>query len=111
MAKSRWLYKQIKARQKYPAWLKLSKGESPTYTLRYETNTKQIMVFRGNYFSLPRGNSKENPELVDVEKAATADGLTGDYIDFLLEGTEDRFQTTRSLLSEVFGKENPEKSM
>lgn len=108
MPKGKRLVKEIKAmRDRKPSWLKLPKKEILTYTIVYDTKTKHTMVFRGVYFTLPQGTAEENLDLVDIAKAPSVSGITGDYIDFLLEGERDRFQTIRSLLTEVFGVENP----
>ena len=111
MARDKWVFKDIKARAGMgPPWLKPRKGERQVfYTLRHDPKTDEVMVLRNGHFGMPHGTAPDNPKLEHVALAATAEELTGEYIDFLLEDSPERFQTTRSLLAEVFGGENPRK--
>lgn len=111
MAREKWIFKEVKSRQgKGPPWLKARKGDRQVYyLLRHDPKTDEVRVFRNGHFSLPCGTAPDNPKLEGVALAATAEELTGEYIDFLLEGSEERFQTTRSLLEEVFEGKNPRK--
>lgn len=111
MARDKWIFKRVTARTgQGPPWLSPRKGEGPVYyELRHDPKTNEVHVFRNGHFSLPRGTAPDDPKLEDVALAGTPEELTGDYIDFLLEDSPERFQTTRSLLAEVFEGENPRK--
>ena len=111
MARDKWLFKEIRGRQgQGPSWLSFRKGERQVYyLLRHDPKTDEVLVFRYGYFSLPHHTAPENSELEHVALAGTPEELTGDYIDFLLEGSPERFQTIRSLLAEVFEGKNPRK--
>lgn len=111
----KWIFKEIRARQGTgPFWLRPRKGERQIhYVLRYEEpgrDEAEVCVFRNGHFSLPRGCAPENSTLKDIALADSPEKLTGYYIDFLLEGSNERFQTVRSLLEEVIEGVNPRKS-
>ncbi len=80
------------------------------YFLGHSTKAGKTMVFRGLFFVLPIKAAPENADLKEVTTAESPDGLTGDYVDFLIEDSLTRYQTVRSLLFEVFGLKNVEKS-
>lgn len=111
--KKKWIFKRIKARSDIgPIWLKPRKGKSVFYEMRYEEpgrDETEVYVFRNGHFSLPRGWAPDNPDLEHVALADSSDKLTGYYIDFLIEGSNERFQTIRSLLEEVLEGKNPRK--
>ena len=111
MARDKWILKEIKSRQGQGSpWLKSRKGERQVYyTLKQDSKTDEILVFRNGHFRLPHGTAPDNPKLEHMALAATTEELTGEYIDFLLEDNPERFQTTRSLFAEVFEGENPRK--
>lgn len=107
MAKKDEFYAEIRARRGTgPPWYKAPKGQEIMYFMRYNSKTKEVMISRGPTFVLPIKQAPKNKELEKVTTAPTADGLTGDYVDFLIEDSPIRCQTIRSLLSEVFGIEN-----
>lgn len=111
MAKKDELYAEIKTRRGTgPSWYKAPKGQEIMYFIRYNPKTKEAMISRGPAFVLPIKQAPKNKDLEEVVTAPTADGLTGDYVDFLIEDSPIRCQTIRSLLSEVFGIENTGKS-
>jgi len=100
--KSPWVYKILKARE----------SKRYSYEVGHNKNTGEIMVWRNNTFTLPKGSSPPNPELEEVALAATPEELTGEWVDFLhpFGDSPERYQTTRSLLEEVFEGKNPRKS-
>jgi hypothetical protein len=113
MAKSKWIFKEIKARQGTgPSWLIPKKGERHVYyVMRYgsDLNEAEVYVFRNGYFSLPHHVAPDNPELEHMALAGTPEELTGHYIDFLIENSDKRFQTVRSLFQEVLEGKDPRK--
>lgn len=111
MARDKWIFKEIKVRQSQgPPWLSPPKGERATYyILRHDPKSNEVMVFRNGHFGLPRSEAPKNKSLEQVAFASSPQGLTGEYVDFLIPGSPERFQTTRSLLEEVFEGKNPRK--
>lgn len=112
MAKKDELFAEIKARRSTgPSWYKAPKGQVIAYFMKYNSKTKEVVVFRGAFFVLPIKTAPKNADLEKVTVAASLEGLTGDYVDFLIEDSPIRCQTVRSLLSEVFGIKNQQKSV
>ncbi len=104
MAKKDELFAEIRPRRGTgPEWLRAPRKGEPMYFLGHNSKTGKTLVFRGSFFVLPTGIAPENADLEKVTTAGSLDGLTGDYVDFLLEDSPIRYQTIRSLLSEVFG--------
>ncbi len=110
MAKKDELFAEIRSRSGTgPEWLRSPKKGEPMYFLGHNSKTGSTLAFRGSFFVLPIGIAPENADLEKVTTAASPDGLTGDYIDFIIEDSPIRYQTVRSLIFEVFGVKTPKK--